>query len=315
MSKKPARLDPNLMEYLCLWLPKVFAPIHQKASTVREKAFPEAGDPKSSKVPPVVEVSIYESRAISDTPLDPEATAIFFSHYAHLFISDINALNDLAMQVPSRLDYLLPRVLQLIPQPALSSLDAPVSVGVAELTPAERDVLDRLYWPKDRKVVEHEKQFWAREHTEDWKDFQSRKEGFQKAQKRWRGWAEEYFVTRWWALISDFRAPFIEAVALGVAAAQRAHNTPSEPVAVLDAEPVEPMASVDPDQDPYEEAIKSEAFHTKTGLGKILNYHRTTLSYWQKRGWLLPAPNGKISCQEALEFYRGRGAKAGTGRK
>ena len=229
MREKPARLDPDLMEYLCLWLPKVFAPIHQKAETAGEKALREAGGTKSSKAPAVVEVSIYERRTISDTPLNPESTAIFFSHYAHLFISDINALNDLSKQAPSRLDYLLPRVVQLIPQPSLSSFEVPLSVGVAELTPAEHDVLESLYWPKDRNFVDHERQFWAREHTEDGEDSQSRKEGSRKAQKKWRGWAEEYFVTRWWALISDFRAPFIEAVALGVAARQKAHAPPSKP--------------------------------------------------------------------------------------
>ncbi len=223
VREKPERLDPDLLEYLCLWLPKVFAPIHQKARTAGKRTAGEAEDAEPSPAPPVVEVSIYERRTISDTPLNPESTRIFFSHYVHLFISDINALNDLARQAPSRLDYLLPRVVQLIPQPSLSSFEVPLSVGVAELTPAEHAVLEGLYWPKDRKVGEHERQFWTREHTEDGEDSQSREEGSQKAQKKWRGWAEEYFVTRWWALISDFRAPFIEAVALGVAARQKAH--------------------------------------------------------------------------------------------
>ena len=224
MREKPARLDPDLLEYLCLWLPKVFAPIHQKARTAGKKTAAEEQDTGANKAPPVVEVSIYKRRTISDTPLNPESTAIFFSHYAHLFISDINALNDLAKQAPSRLDYLLPRVVQLIPQPSLSSFEVPLSVGAAELTPAEHAVLGNLYWPKDRKFGEHERQFWAREQAEDWEDSQSRKEGSQKAQRKWRGWAEEYFVTRWWALISDFRAPFIEAVALGVAARQKDHG-------------------------------------------------------------------------------------------
>ena len=197
MKEKPVKLDPYLMNHFSLWLPKMFAPIYRRAREIGEKALREAQDARSGKVPSAVNVAINDRRTISDTALCKESTDIFCSHYAHLFIGDFSAWNDLASESPSPLDYLLPRVTELIPQSPLSSDELPRFEALTELSDSEKEVMERQVWP-DRKVAERELQDWAHLYTENWENDQSRKEGFQKAEKKWQERNEDLFVGSWW---------------------------------------------------------------------------------------------------------------------
>ena len=288
MKEKPVKLDPYLMNHFSLWLPKMFAPIYRRAREIGEKALREAQDARSGKVPSAVNVAINDRRTISDTALSKESTDIFCSHYAHLFIGDFSAWNDLASESPSPLDYLLPRVTELIPQSPLSSDELPRFEALTELSDSEKEVMERQVWP-DRKVAERELQDWAHLYTENWENDQSRKEGFQKAEKKWQERNEDLFVGSWWALIFDYRETFIEAMALALGSRQKAHSPESKPAPAPAArEPVEQMASVDPDEDSVEKWIRSKAFHTRMALGERVGMHRGTVAKWATALGVLP---------------------------
>ena len=298
MKVEPKQLAPNLKNHLSLWLPRVFAPIHERLKGVGERALQEAKDAKATRAP-ICEAAVNDRGIISLTALSRESTGIFCSRYAHLFICDVDALNDLASERHNSLDHLLIRVTEFIPQPPLSSDE--IQTGAIELSYSEKEVMERMQWP-DRKFAEQMLMDSAMNYAEDWENFESQKEGYRRAEERWHERNEDLYVARWWALILDYRDTFIEAMAQAVASSQKARSTPSKAAPSPDRVPVE-LASRPVEGDSIEEQIRRKPSHTRSGLAKILGLSRQTIGQRAKEHGVVPRRS--IPQPVALAMYWG----------